>query len=165
MSKITDYKDRSTCILFGDGAGVILIEAQEAREQADPEPMIIASHFTTDGSGGLHVYRSGLSQQMNGQPLAESGCITCKNGREVYRWAVTEVSTGIEPKLLEEAGLAAAEVDWFVPHSANMRMIESICEKSGIALSRTLTSMEYFGNTSAASIPLALVAGNAGRPY
>lgn len=154
MSKITDYKDRSTCILFGDGAGVILIEAQEDTKQADLEPMIIASHFTTDGSGGLHVYRSGLSQQMNGQPLAGSGCIV-QNGREVYRWAVTEVSTGIA-KLLEEAGLAAAEVDWFVPHSANMRMIESICEKSGIALSRTLTSMEYFGNTSAASIPLAL---------
>ena len=72
MSKITDYKDRSTCILFGDGAGVILIEAQEDTKQADLEPMIIASHFTTDGSGGLHVYRSGLSQQMNGRPWQEA---------------------------------------------------------------------------------------------
>lgn len=155
MSKITDYTDRSTCVLFGDGAGAVLIEAQEATEaEAAASPFILASHFTTDGSGGIHVYRSGFSSTMNGMPLI-SNSMTVQNGREVYRWAVTEVPAGIE-HLLDKSGLNIDQIDWFVPHSANMRMIESICERSGMPLERTLTSMESYGNTSAASIPLAL---------
>jgi len=158
MSRITDYTDRSTCILFGDGAGAVIIEA-EHRER----PSIIATHFTTDGSGGQHVYRSGLSQEMNGQRLLGDG-YTVQNGREVYRWAVTQVSEGIG-HLLRSSGMSSEELDWFVPHSANMRMIESICERSGLPLDRTLTSMEWYGNTSAASIPLALtLAIRDGRP-
>jgi 3-oxoacyl-[acyl-carrier-protein] synthase-3 len=78
-----------------------------------------------------------------------------QNGRAVYEWVVTHVSAGIN-ELLTSAGIRAADVDWFIPHSANMRMIESVCERSGIAPDRTLTSMQWFGNTSSASIPLAL---------
>ena len=149
MSKITDYTDRSTCILFGDGAGVVMLEASEERE-----PLLLASHFSTDGSGGIHVYKSGLSDHMNDQSLVNNGRIV-QNGREVYRWAVTEVSSGIG-HLLQAADKSISDISWFVPHSANMRMIESICERSGLPLDRTLTSMEWYGNTSAASIPLAL---------
>lgn len=148
MSKITDYTDRTTCILFGDGAGALLLEA-------DRGPSALLAHSSvSDGSGGIHVYRSGLSNQLDGKELNPSGCIV-QNGREVYRWAVTEVPRGMA-QLAEQAGIPLTEVDRFVPHSANLRIIESICEKSGYPLDRTLYSLERYGNTSAASIPLAL---------
>lgn len=148
MSKITDYTDRSTCILFGDGAGAVLLEA------GGTEPFLLAHSSDSDGAGGIHVYRSGLSNTIGGTPLNESGCIV-QNGREVYRWAVTEVPKGMR-RLAEQAGIPLADVDRFVPHSANMRIIEAICERSGFPMERTLTSLVHYGNTSAASIPLAL---------
>lgn len=151
MSKITDYTDRSTCILFGDGAGAALVEY-------DPDqPGFEAVIMGTQGSGGIHVYRSGLSTQMDGTSLAGEGRIV-QNGPEVFKWAVRTVSAGIE-HLLEQAGLTLEDIDWFVPHSANLRMIESICEKTGIPLGKTLQSVQAMGNTSSASIPLALQSG------
>ncbi|TYA10513.1 ketoacyl-ACP synthase III [Paenibacillus faecis] len=151
MSKITDYTDRSTCILFGDGAGAALVE------YAPDQPGFESAIMGTQGSGGIHVYRSGLSAEMDGEPLAGEGRIV-QNGREVFKWAVRTVSAGIE-KLLDQAQLTVDDIDWFVPHSANLRMIESICEKSGIPLAKTLQSVTEMGNTSSASIPLALQAG------
>lgn len=157
MSKITDYTDRSTCILFGDGAGAVLVEA-------DPELSGGFESFIlgTNGAGGIHVYRTGLAEQMDGQPLEGKGKIV-QNGREVFKWAVRTVSAGIE-QLLEQAELSREDIDWFVPHSANLRMIESICEKADLPLAKTLQSVQDMGNTSSASIPLALQAGvNSGR--
>ncbi|NWL89226.1 ketoacyl-ACP synthase III [Paenibacillus sp. 79R4] len=151
LSKVTDYTDRSTCILFGDGAGAVLVEYD------DSHPGFISSVQGTNGEGGIHVYRSGLSHTFKGAGLAGDGKMV-QNGREVYKWAVQTVSAGIK-QLLEQANMSVDDIDWFVPHSANLRMIDSICEKSGIPLERTLYSMEYFGNTSAASIPLALDLG------
>lgn len=147
LSKITDYTDRSTCILFGDGAGAVLVE------RAD-EGQFLASHAVTDGSGGIHVYASGLSSDWNGQPLEGGGRIV-QNGREVYKWALSTVPDGLR-SLLRDSGLDAGELDWVVPHSANLRMIEAICERLGMPYERALTSAAEFGNTSAASIPLAL---------
>jgi 3-oxoacyl-[acyl-carrier-protein] synthase-3 len=151
LSKTTDYSDRTTCILFGDGAGAVLVEYTEE------EPGFLSSHMTAKGEGGIHLYRTGLSSQMNGQELQNSGCIV-QNGREVYKWAVTTVPLGMR-KVMEKSEYGLEEVDWFVPHSANLRMIESICERSGFPLEKTLWSLEYFGNTSTASIPLALDKG------
>ncbi|WJH32488.1 ketoacyl-ACP synthase III [Paenibacillus sp. CC-CFT747] len=151
MSKITDYRDRSTCILFGDGAGAALVERTEG------ESGFLASFLDSDGSGGRHVYRAGLSETMEGVPL-ENAPYVVQNGREVYKWAVSTVPGGMH-RLAEQAGLALTEAEWFIPHSANLRMIESICEKSGFPLERTLVSMIRNGNTSAASIPLALDEG------
>ncbi|NQX69328.1 ketoacyl-ACP synthase III [Paenibacillus alba] len=151
LSKITDYTDRSTCILFGDGAGAVVVE-----READ-QPAFLAHHLGSDGSGGKHVYRTGLSTQWLGTPLTGDGKLV-QNGREVYKFAVTTVPQGIQ-KLLEKSGLPQTAIDWFIPHSANLRIIESICEKSGIALEKALYSLEYYGNTSAASIPLALDLG------
>lgn len=151
MSKITDYSDRSTCILFGDGAGAVLVEYDP--EQPGFESFILG----TNGAGGIHVYRSGLADHMDGTPLAGKGKIV-QNGREVFKWAVRTVSAGID-QLLEQAGLSRDDIDWFVPHSANLRMIESICEKASLPLSKTLQSVQDMGNTSSASIPLALQAG------
>ncbi|OCT14005.1 3-oxoacyl-ACP synthase [Paenibacillus pectinilyticus] len=151
LSKITDYTDRSTCILFGDGAGAVVVEREEEH------PAFLAVHMGSDGSGAKHVYRTGLAAELNGALLEGDGKLV-QNGREVYRFAVSTVPQGIE-KLLEKSGLPLEAIDWFIPHSANLRMIDSICEKSGIPLDKALYSLEYFGNTSAASIPLALDLG------
>lgn len=148
LSKITDYTDRSTCILFGDGAGAVLVERTEG------EGEFAAALSGTLGEGGIHVYGSGLSSELMGVSLLGGGCLV-QNGREVYKWAVRTVPEQLRA-LLEKAGWEAEEVDWFVPHSANLRMIEAICERGPVPMERTLTSVEFRGNTSAASIPLAL---------
>lgn len=148
LSKITDYTDRTTCVLFGDGAGAFLVE--RASDQGDFKSVISG----TQGEGGMHLYKSGLSTEMHGQPLNAGGNLV-QNGREVYKWAVRMVPEQLA-ELITRAEMSPEQIDWFVPHSANMRMIEAMCERGPIPLERTLTSMEYRGNTSAASIPLAL---------
>ncbi|MEK3785366.1 ketoacyl-ACP synthase III [Paenibacillus sp. FSL K6-1230] len=149
LSKITDYTDRTTCVLFGDGAGAVLIE-----EAGQAEGGFLAAISGTNGEGGIHLYKSGLSTQMNGVPLQGNGALV-QNGREVYKWAVRMVPEQLTA-MIRQAGLLPEQIDWFVPHSANLRMIEAMCERGPIGLERTLTSVEYRGNTSAASIPLAL---------
>ncbi|WP_212973671.1 ketoacyl-ACP synthase III [Bacillus sp. J14TS2] len=151
LSKVTDYTDRSSCVLFGDGAGAVLVESDEEN------PSFITSVLDTNGEGGIHLYRSGLSKQMNGNELLGDGNMV-QNGREVYRWATRTVPNGVQT-LLERANMGTEDIDWFVPHSANLRMIESICEKSNISMDNTLYSVENMGNTSSASIPLALDLG------
>ncbi|MFC4596945.1 ketoacyl-ACP synthase III [Cohnella hongkongensis] len=135
LTKITDYSDRSTCILFGDGAGAALVEAR------DPGAML-AANAVTDGSGGMQVY------------CLPNGSIV-QNGREVYKWALSTVPDGVRA-LVGQAGLALEALDWFVPHSANLRMIEAICERLGLPSDKALQSVVKYGNTSAATIPLAL---------
>lgn len=151
MSKVTDYTDRTTCILFGDGAAAVLVEKDEQF------PGFIATHIGTNGEGGMHVYRTNLAMTMHEKPLNPSGKIV-QNGREVYKWAVRTLPLGIN-ELFQKASLTRKDIDWFVPHSANLRMIESICEKSDISIGKTLTSVENMGNTSSVSIPLALQIG------
>jgi 3-oxoacyl-[acyl-carrier-protein] synthase-3 len=151
MSKITDYTDRTTCILFGDGAGAALVE------QNDTESGFLGYHMISDGEGGPLLYRTGLSNQMNGTALIDTQKVV-QNEREVYKWAVSNVPLGMNA-LLQNAGMTLTDVDWFIPHSANLRIIESICERSGFPMEKTLHSMEYYGNTSAATIPLALDLG------
>lgn len=147
LSKITDYTDRTTCILFGDGSGAALVE------HAD-EGAFIGSYVSTNGGEGHQLYRSSLSSSINGKEIVTSGKIV-QNGREVYKWAVSQVPKGIAA-LLEKYQLTVEDIDWFIPHSANMRIIESVCEKTGIPTGRTLSSITEYGNTSAASIPLAI---------
>jgi len=148
MSKIIDYSDRATCILFGDGAGAALVERGKQMD-------FLAFDLGSDGGGGLDVYRAGLSEQMDGVELKGKGKVV-QNGREVYRFAVQTVTEGMS-KIIEKANLSIEEIDWFIPHSANMRMIESICDKSGFPHDKTLTSMAEYGNTSAASIAISFV--------
>ncbi|MZQ85974.1 beta-ketoacyl-ACP synthase III [Paenibacillus sp. 5J-6] len=151
MSKITDYTDRSTCILFGDGAGAVVVERE------DEHPAFLAHHVGSDGSGGKHVYRTGLAEKWQDVQLTGDGKLV-QNGREVYKFAVSTVPDGIE-QLLSKSGLPSSAIDWFIPHSANLRIIQSICEKSEIPFEKAIYSLEYYGNTSAASIPLALDLG------
>lgn len=151
LSKITDYTDRTTCILFGDGAGAALVEYDEA------QPSFIASYLGSEGEGGKHLYCTNLSSQMDEIKLVDHGKLV-QNGREVYKWALTTVPQGMQ-ELVNRAGMTLDEVDWFVPHSANLRMIESICERSGFPIEQTLYSLVNYGNTSSATIPLALDMG------
>lgn len=151
LSKITDYEDRTTCILFGDGAGAVLVEYDEEM------PSFISSHLGSEGDKGKHLYCTNLSDQMFEEELINSHKIV-QNGREVYKWAVTTVPKGMK-NVVENAAISLNEVDWFVPHSANLRMIESICERSDYPIERTLYSLVDYGNTSSATIPLSLDQG------
>lgn len=151
LSKVVDYEDRTTCILFGDGAGVALVEW-------DPgEPSFLAASLGSEGHGGKSLYRTGLSTRMGDLELGGDGKVI-QNGREVFKWAVSTLSREV-PLLLDKAGVAKEQLAWFVPHSANMRIIEAICERIDHPIERTLHSLEYYGNTSSATIPLALEQG------
>ncbi|WP_339318952.1 ketoacyl-ACP synthase III [Paenibacillus sp. FSL R10-2734] len=151
ISKITDYTDRSTCILFGDGAGAVLVEIDEQSTG------FLGFHLASDGGGAHHVYRTGLAHTVNNIELVDTQMLV-QNGREVFRWAVRTVPHGVQ-QLLEQAKVSLDQVDWFIPHSANMRMIEPICERLNYPMERVLHSLVNFGNTSAATIPLALDLG------
>ncbi|MCY9139424.1 ketoacyl-ACP synthase III [Peribacillus frigoritolerans] len=151
LSKLMDYEDRATCILFGDGGGAVLVEYDEK------QPSFLSSHLYSEGEGGKHLYSTNLSTRINGEDLNDSGNLV-QNGREVYKWAVTTVPKGMQT-VMKNAEYQLNDVDWFVPHSANLRMIESICERSGFPIERTLYSLVGYGNTSSATIPLSLELG------
>ena len=136
------------CILFGDGAGAALVTADARGESG-----ILARRLNSDGAAGKNLFLTSLKKEIAG--VFEPEHFMRQNGRAVYEWVLTNVSAGIGA-LLASANVRPDQIDWFVPHSANMRMIESVCERNGIAAEKTLTSMTWFGNTSSASIPLAL---------
>ncbi|NBI28819.1 ketoacyl-ACP synthase III [Chengkuizengella marina] len=151
LSKITDYTDRSTCILFGDGAGAVMVEKDEK------QPSFISAYNGSNGDGGIHLYQTGLSANLNGIDLEKEGFLV-QNGREVYKWAVSHVPKGML-KVLENTNFTLQDVNWFIPHSANLRMIESICQRSDFPIEKTLYSLVHYGNTSAATIPLSIQEG------
>lgn len=150
LSKVTDFTDRTSCMLFGDGAGAVLIEA-------DNTGNVGACITGASGEGGPDLYISGFAESIDGQPLKMNRCIV-QNGRKVFKWAVTKVAEQM-PLLAAANGVTLDEIDWFVPHSANLRIIEAICNETGFPLEKTLESIVDFGNTSSASIPIALYNG------
>jgi 3-oxoacyl-[acyl-carrier-protein] synthase-3 len=147
LSKITDYKDRSTCVLFGDGAAAALVERSD-------DPGFLGFFSGSDGAQADKLYTTGLNRTMNRQKLPIEG-LFWQDGRAVYNYTIKTVPEGVR-HLCRNAGLELYKVDWFVPHSANLRIIQSICEKIPFPFEKTLTSVERCGNTSSASIPLAL---------
>lgn len=147
LSKIIDFKDRSTCILFGDGAGVALIEASS-------EENIKESVFGTDGSGGHHLYRSTLSSMINQTPII-SDSKSHQSGRTVFKWAVQTASATIS-SLLDKNNITLDQIDRIILHSANLRIIEAVSRQINFPMEKMPHSIEYFGNTSSASIPIAL---------
>jgi len=147
MTKALDYTDRSTCILFGDGAGAALVVP------ADDTSYIERSSYGCDGEGGKYLYRTSIRHDIDGKE-DDTGLLR-QSGADVYKWAVRRISEAVL-ELLTNAGLTAADIDWFVPHSANLRIVEALCARTGIPREKTLTSIEHYGNTSTASIPLAL---------
>ncbi|MBL0848484.1 MAG: ketoacyl-ACP synthase III [Candidatus Liberibacter ctenarytainae] len=156
FSRIVDWSDRSTCVLFGDGAGALILESVEV-EDASSEIGILSTHLHSDGShiGKLYV---------DGGP-STSGTVgnLRMQGKEVFKCAV-ELAVGLVDEVLSSAHLTIADIDLFVPHQANQRIINNIAEKIKIPISKVVVTVDIHGNTSAASIPLALsVAHKEGR--
>ena len=147
FSRILDWEDRTTCVLFGDGAGAVVLSAQPTEEGSSPG--IIASKLRSDGR-----YRDKLYVDGGPSSTKTTGFLRMA-GRDVFRHAVTNISSVIE-ETLEAAGLTIADVDWFVPHQANERILVGTARKIGLPMEKVVMTVEKHGNTSAASIPLAL---------
>lgn len=154
-SKVVDYTDRGTCILFGDAAVAILIEKSTA-------PKLFVSNFGTDGNLANKVYCTQFSSVINGIKLEKAHFIQ-QDGKALYAYVIKNISAHIQ-KLLDKAQLSVSDIDWFVPHSANLRMIDALRVRLGFDEAKMLTSVEQYGNTSSSSIPLAIsLAINDGR--
>jgi 3-oxoacyl-[acyl-carrier-protein] synthase-3 len=147
LTRSVDYTDRSTCVLFGDGAGAALVEYSET-------PAIFGMDAGSDGGGGKFLYRTGTRSEING--IEDTSGFLRQDGQSVYRWVLENVPP-VAHRVLERSGLTLDDIDWFVPHSANLRMIEALCKRIEFPLERTLLSVCDYGNTSAVSIPLALI--------
>ncbi|WP_230531922.1 beta-ketoacyl-ACP synthase III [Microvirga roseola] len=148
FSRILDWNDRTTCVLFGDGAGAIVLEAQEG-EGTSADRGVLTSHLRSDGR-----YRDKL--YVNGGPGSTKTTGVLKmEGREVFKFAVGMVADVVQDAFTA-TGTSAEELKWFVPHQANKRIITASAEKLGIAPEKVVITVDRHGNTSAASIPLAL---------
>jgi 3-oxoacyl-[acyl-carrier-protein] synthase-3 len=151
FSRIMDWTDRSTCVLFGDGAGALLLEAQDAEEAGDRG--ILATDLNSDGRYKDLLYvDGGVSTQSTGHLRMQ--------GNQVFRHAVEKLAKTANTAL-EKAGLDADDVDWIVPHQANIRIIQGTAKKMGLGMDKVIVTVQDHGNTSAASIPLAMSVGKA----
>ncbi len=148
FSRILDWSDRSTCVLFGDGAGAVVLEAHQQRGQRDDRG-ILATRIRSDGRFEDLLYVDG------GPGSTKTVGHLRMNGREVFRHAVQKISGVIEETLVE-TGYSADEVDLFIPHQANKRILDGIAKKLNVAPEKIVMTLDRHGNTSAASIPLAL---------
>ena len=148
FSRIVDWTDRTTCVLFGDGAGAIVLEASEGAGDTTDRG-VLTTHLRSDGRhrSKLHVDGGPSSTQTVGHLRME--------GKEVFRFAVGMV-TDVVKDAFAATGLTADDLNWFVPHQANRRIIDMSASKLGIAAEKVIATVHLHGNTSAASIPLAL---------
>ncbi|WP_460193896.1 beta-ketoacyl-ACP synthase III [Thermosynechococcus sp. FA-CM-4201] len=154
LSRWVDWSDRRTCILFGDGAGAMVLQASEADQ-------LLSFELRSDGRLNEHLTLAfaGTPQTLGDNlAIAQGGFAPiAMNGREVYRFAVTQVPEVIE-KALHRAGCTVEEIDWLVLHQANQRILDAVAERLGIPQEKVISNVGQCGNTSAASIPLALAA-------
>jgi 3-oxoacyl-[acyl-carrier-protein] synthase-3 len=151
MSRLLDWSDRSTCVLFGDGAGAIVLQAYEARGDNSDRGVLNTKIFS-DGRMHDMLYVDGgpSSTQTTGHLKMQ--------GKEVFRHAVTNIAAAITASA-DAAGIAVSDIDWFVPHQANQRILDGTARKLGIPPERVISTVAIHGNTSAASVPLALAVG------
>ena len=147
LSKIMDLHDRTSCILFGDGAGAAL------KEPGDEE-QFLAFNSGTNGDFGHDLYLSHKKNSINGVGINPNGKII-QNGRSVFKWAVGNIPNKIK-ELVSKAGLTLDDIDYIVPHSANLRIIEAIAKSLDYPMEKVPESVTEIGNTSSASIPLAM---------
>ena len=155
FSRILDWNDRTTCVLFGDGAGAVVLEAQE-QPGTSSDRGILTTHLRSDGRHRAKLYVDGgpSSTQTVGHLRME--------GREVFKHAIAMI-TDVIYDAFKATGTTADDIDWFVPHQANKRIIDGSAHKLGIAPEKVVLTVDRHGNTSAASIPLALADAVADR--
>ncbi|AUR51472.1 beta-ketoacyl-ACP synthase III [Aquella oligotrophica] len=144
LSRIVDYTDRGTCILFGDGAGAVILEASD-------EVGILGAELKADGSYGSILTSSGhlYNGQIKGSPYIYM------DGQAVFKFAVKSL-TAIAKELLAKVGMTSNEINWMIPHQANLRIIEATAKMLATPINKVVVTVDRHGNTSAASIPLAL---------
>jgi 3-oxoacyl-[acyl-carrier-protein] synthase-3 len=152
LSRIVDWTDRGTCVLFGDGAGAVLLAPDD-----DPRRGILSTHLYADGNFTDILYQPGGGSR---EPASEGTVADKKhfvkmNGREVYKHAVRNMAAASKTAL-DANGLSAADVAWVIAHQANIRIIEGVSDRVGIAMDRFYINVERYGNTSSASVPTAL---------
>jgi len=147
LSRITDWTDRSTCVLFGDGAGAVVVEASE-------EPGIISTHLHADGQyKELLQVPAGVSSGY--QDLRDGKAYMTMQGNEVFKVAVNTLGQIVD-ETIKANGLQKGDIQWLVPHQANIRIISAMAKKLGMSMDNVVVTVDRHGNTSAASIPLAL---------
>ena len=151
MSSLVDYTDRATCVLFGDGAGAVLVEATEEENVG-----VQNSYLRTDGQGlpFLHMKAGGSVCPPSHFTVDHRLHYRYQEGRTVFRYAVTDMSNDVM-KIMEMNNLKADDVNWVIPHEANLRIIEAVTKRAGIPLDKVVVNIDHYGNTSAATIPLA----------
>ncbi len=153
FSRILDWEDRSTCVLFGDGAGAVVLRATQVKGNG-ADPGVLSTHLHSDGRTHDLLYVDG------GPSSTRTTGFVRMNGREVFRHAVEKLGAVIR-EALEANGLTSADIDWLVPHQANQRIIDGTARRLGIGPERVISTIAHHANTSAASIPLALVEATA----
>lgn len=146
MTRLLDWEDRTTCVLFGDGAGAVVLEA---RDVAEDGPGVLATHLHADGAHNELLYVDG------GPSTTQSVGHLRMKGREVFRHAVVNLAD-VLGNVLAECGLSAADLDWVVPHQANQRILDATAKKLGLPPEKVVVTVDRHANTSAASVPLAL---------
>jgi 3-oxoacyl-[acyl-carrier-protein] synthase III len=150
LSRVVDWTDRGTCVLFGDGGGAVVMERVERGG-------FLGFELGADGAGGMDLYlpAGGSRQPATSETVAAGQHFAQMNGREVFKFA-TRVLVSSANELLAEVGLTVADVDAYVPHQANIRIIRHAAEKLGIPEEKVIVNVDRYGNTSSGSIPLAL---------
>lgn len=147
FSRIIDWTDRRTCVLFGDGAGAVVV-------QADDKPGVLSTHLHSDGKyRDLLCVPVGVSR--NFSKVQAGTAYTTMEGGEVFRWAVTAMSDIIDETMTAN-GMSKDEIDWLIPHQANTRIIDAVGKRAQIPKEKVVVTVSEHGNTSAASVPLAL---------
>ena len=146
-SRLLDWSDRQTCVLFGDGAGAVVLEASES-------PGVMSTHLHADGRYEPLLYVEGGTPRGAGR-IADGGAYTKMQGSEVFKVAVRTLHRIVDETLAANC-MEKSEIDWLIPHQANIRIIEATARKLGMPMDRVIVTVEDQGNTSAASVPLAL---------
>jgi 3-oxoacyl-[acyl-carrier-protein] synthase-3 len=148
ITKLVDWSDRSTCVLFGDGAGAVIVKPSE-------EEGIISTHLGADGQYlDLLYYPVGVSSNLEKAGIVEEARILMK-GNEVFKVAVKTLGN-VATEALEANGIDKSELDWLIPHQANLRIIQATAKRLGLPMDKVIQTVQIHGNTSAASVPLAL---------
>ena len=142
LSTVVDWQDRSTCVLFGDGAGAVVVEASE-------EPGILVTNLHAAGRYAHTLYAKSSLWKDN------DDCFIHMDGREVFKVAVTKLDEIVD-QTLEKAGMQKSDIDWLIPHQANVRIIQAVAKRLSLPMERVVMTIEDHANTSAASVPLAL---------